>query len=175
MFFVLMAEIPTREVRAEEMRLCKVCGRETRHRYEEICFHKTALFVKLFCYRKNYALLCSECNNGEQLTEEVFRRSVKKLMPSKYSSGSRFEFSKQKGVTYCSDCGERIFPDVGYCTSCAVRKPGAVSPPKSVVKSKPASKASLSKNTVSKTSSSTSVSGRQSAGKTRRRKGGRIS
>jgi hypothetical protein len=104
--------------------VCKVCKRETRHRYEEICFHKTALFVKLFCYRKNYALLCSECNNGEQLTEEVFRRSVRKLMPSGGSSGSRYSFSKQKGVTYCSECGERNFPDVGYCTSCAVKKPG---------------------------------------------------
>jgi hypothetical protein len=129
MFIIYFAEIPTREVRAEEIMLCSNCKKKTKHRYEEICFHARAMFINVFCKKKRYARICSECNFGVNLTDEEFKKEMNRLVPPKGSPGSpskvqKFEHSKKKGVTYCNKCGERIFPDIGYCTSCAVRGPG---------------------------------------------------
>lgn len=33
----------------------------------------------------------------------------------------RFMRSKKEGIKYCRQCGQKVFPDVGYCTACAVR------------------------------------------------------
>ncbi|MFP4498292.1 MAG: hypothetical protein ACLFQV_08790 [Vulcanimicrobiota bacterium] len=127
---IFMADTPVRKVRAEEIRQCKLCKKDTIHRYEEISFHASVMFVKVFCIKKRFARICSECNYGEELTEEQFKKELKRLnlMDDKNDKTDyrKFEISKKKGVKFCHQCGERIYPDVGYCTSCAVRSPRAM-------------------------------------------------
>lgn len=125
MFIVYFADIPTRVVKAEEVRYCDTCKKETKYRYEEVTFHARALVVNLFAYKKRYVRICSECNNGESMSKEEFEREIHKLLLPRSTPSppppKRYEFSKKKGVKYCSRCGEKIYPDIGYCTACAVR------------------------------------------------------
>lgn len=149
------ADTPVREVRAEEIRLCKACKKNTKHRYEEISFHANVLFVKVFCYKKRFTRICSSCHYGEELDQEQFQQEVDRLLnPGIYSGNStystpparsydssggthsrpassrdkeiddnlpRYKISVKKGMKFCRECGQKIFPDIGYCTSCAVR------------------------------------------------------
>ena len=149
------ADTPVREVRAEEIRLCKACKKNTKHRYEEISFHANVLFVKVFCYKKRFTRICGNCHYGEELEQEQFQQEVDRLLnPGIYSGNStystpsarsydsmggnysrpaskpdkdidddlpRYKISVKKGMKFCRECGQKIFPDIGYCTSCAVR------------------------------------------------------
>lgn len=154
------ADTPVREVRAEEIRLCKACKKNTKHRYEEISFHANVLFVKVFCYKKRYTRICSNCHYGEELEQEQFQQEVDKLLnPGIYSGNStystpparsynpsppvssplekdvddntpRYKISTKKGIKFCRECGHKIFPDIGYCTSCAVRGTSSPEPKK---------------------------------------------
>jgi hypothetical protein len=136
MFILYFADIPVREVKSEEIRFCKACGKETKHRYEEISFHARMFMVNVFCKKKRYVRICSVCNNGEEMEKDTFNQQVERLI---YPSGvpaarkrrddddddssdePRYRLGKKKGIKYCRQCGQKIFPDVGYCTSCAVR------------------------------------------------------
>jgi len=133
MFFVYLADTPVREVRAEEIRPCKACRKKSKHRYEEISFHTKLFFVKIFCNKKRYARICGACNFGEELDMEEFESEVGRLLrPSIYHSppslagennepAPRYRMAKKQGIKYCNNCGRKIYPDIGYCASCAVR------------------------------------------------------
>ncbi len=120
-------EIPHREVKAEEERFCTICKKRTQHRYEEISFYAKALFVNLFPYKKRYVRICSTCLHGEEMDYESFNQEVKRikdLNTPKPTHPKRYEISKRKGIKYCRICGNKIYPDIGYCTACAVRGKG---------------------------------------------------
>ncbi|MCE1247640.1 MAG: zinc-ribbon domain-containing protein [Firmicutes bacterium] len=138
MFLLYFADMPVREVKAEEIRFCKACGKETKHRYEEISFHARMLMINVFCKKKRYVRICSVCNNGEEMEKDTFNQQVERLIypvgiPQDMSQDMRrresdddpdspkYRVGKKKGIKYCRQCGEKIFPDIGYCTSCAVR------------------------------------------------------
>lgn len=126
----MTTEMPSREVKAEEMLHCEACKKQTKHRYEVISFHTKVMFVKLFCHKKRYVRICEECNNGVDITEEEFEGHIERLTGKTKKSEpkkdlKRFEYSRKSGIRYCNQCGEKIYPDVGYCTSCAVRSPAS--------------------------------------------------
>jgi hypothetical protein len=127
MLILYVADIPHIEVKAEETCRCSVCKKDTIHRYEEVSFHAKALFIKLYCYKKRHIRICSACNHGEEMADDIFREEVERVnyskMPKKREQAKLYEKSKEMGIKYCKACGEKIYPDIGYCTSCAVRKP----------------------------------------------------
>ena len=165
-----LADTPIREVKAEEIRLCPACHKNTKHRYEEISFHANVLFVKVFCYKKRYVRICEKCNNGEEMDKEAFEREISRLLKpgiyfgnTTYSNESystatprkpapappksplqqdvednspRYRIASKKGIKYCRECGQKIYPDIGYCTSCAVRGDTPVKSRKSIKKRK---------------------------------------
>jgi len=124
-----MVDIPTKKIMATETRPCKVCNKNTKQTYEEVAFHTSVLFVKLFISKKRYVRICNECFNGDELSEEEFKKEIKRITGSELKTPGlkvkSYEKSKLMGIKYCPKCGERIYPDIGYCTSCAVRKPSA--------------------------------------------------
>lgn len=138
MFVLYIADMPSRDVRAEEIRFCKACQKKTKHRYEEISFHAKMFFVNVLCYKKRYVRICSVCNNGEEMEKDQFDHEVDRLIypdnvPNSDDSPSSniddakvpaYRVGKKKGLKYCRQCGEKIFPDIGYCTACAVRGQG---------------------------------------------------
>lgn len=170
MFLIFFSDTPNREVRAEEIRHCRNCKKKTVHRYEEISFHATMMFVKVFCYKKRFMRICSECGNGEELDKEQFFQEIDRLIiPASYapvpSSPSPlsgpvplddtdpsplYRRSRRLGIKFCRECGQKIFPDIGYCTACAVRGSQASSQP--VKKPKKAAKSSGAKSTAKSTS-----------------------
>lgn len=135
MFPIYVVHPPERDVRAEEIRYCKVCKKKTKHRYEEVSFHARVMFVKVFCTKKRYIRICSVCNTGEEMEKEKFDSEIDRLIfPDGHGSDKsadlsgddnepipRFMRSKKEGIKYCRQCGQKVFPDVGYCTACAVR------------------------------------------------------
>lgn len=121
-----MTDIPERTVKAEEDRDCSNCRKKTRHRYEKVSFHTKALFVKVFSYKDKYIRVCDECEFAEELSKDEFKNEVKRVLhpqniPTRQKPAKSYEKSKQSGIKYCSRCGERIYPDIGICTACAVK------------------------------------------------------
>jgi hypothetical protein len=134
MFLVLFADIPTREVKGSENAFCSQCGRETMHQYEVVSFHTSMMFVKVFCHKRRYVKICTQCQNGQDMTEDEFNARLRRMgfYPEKSPRApegeeKKYEKSKTMGIKYCSQCGEKVYPDVGYCTACAVR--GSPPPP----------------------------------------------
>jgi len=126
---------PERDIKAEEIRYCKVCKKKTKHRYEEVSFHARVMFVKVFCTKKRYVRVCSVCNTGEDMEKEKFESEIDRLIfPDGHDSDNaedlledfdestpRYMKLKEKGIKFCRQCGQKIYPDIGYCTACAVR------------------------------------------------------
>ncbi len=122
----LFSDIPTRQVKGEESLYCSTCREKTIHSYEEISFHASVLSVNLFCHKKRFVCICTACNNGTDLTEDEFHRHIRRIGGVKIQQDSKasplpHQKSKQQGISYCNICGEKIYPDIGYCTVCAVR------------------------------------------------------
>ena len=105
---------------AEEILGCRICATQSRHIYKIFC--KKFLF---FCYDNIYTRTCQNCGTSKNFTKSEFEKRVFRAVDSgtrKLKEFQRLEAIKNQ-VKKCKICGGDIYPDMGFCPECAVRKP----------------------------------------------------